>query len=169
MSYTYTYNQTFTLTNAKYLAAKVATDLKRIQRFYNKPSDRQIDDYETEVVKLLNDGYIDTITYGFKLDEKWIEPTLRYTARDLAGMNANDDDPGHIKPNANISGASFYSFLTYNSAWGELSEQQRNNYKNALPFKRSSGFEPGVNGYLSQDQTYSSGGHSLERSSVNSF
>ena len=25
-----------------------------------------------------------------------IEPTLRYTARDLAGMAANDDDPGRV-------------------------------------------------------------------------
>ena len=68
---TYTYNTTFTLTNAKYLAAKIATDLKRMQRFYGKPTDQQIEDYENEAISLLNDGYLDTITYGFKKDDKW--------------------------------------------------------------------------------------------------
>ena len=36
MSYNNTFNKTFTVTDAKKLAAKVATDLKRIQRFYQQ-------------------------------------------------------------------------------------------------------------------------------------
>src|SRR5260363_252520 len=46
-----------------------------------------------------------TLTVGFLRDGKWIEPTLRYTARDLAGMAANNDDPGRVRPGLNVSQA----------------------------------------------------------------
>ena len=67
------------------MAAKVATDLKRMQRLYGSPSDADIASYETEVIDLLKAGYLGTVTYGFRRDNDWIEPTLRYTAHDLAG------------------------------------------------------------------------------------
>ena len=62
---------------------------------------------------MLKAGYLGTLTVGFRRDDDWIEPTLKYTARDLAGAAANDDDPGRIRPGANIDGASFYNYLTY--------------------------------------------------------
>ena len=40
-SYSYTESTTFTVTHARHMAAKVATDLKRMQRFYGKPSDER--------------------------------------------------------------------------------------------------------------------------------
>ncbi len=44
MSYSYTTveTKTFTLTHAKHLAAKVAADLKRLQRLYGNISDERI-------------------------------------------------------------------------------------------------------------------------------
>lgn len=45
-SYSYTESSTFTLTHAKHMAAKVATDLKRMQRFYGSPSDAKIAEFE---------------------------------------------------------------------------------------------------------------------------
>jgi len=169
-SYSYTESSTFTVTHARHMAAKVATDLKRIQRLYsNGPSDLDIANYEAEVVALLKAGYLGTVTYGFRKDGSWIEPTLRYTAQDLAGMSANDDDPGRIRPLADTTGASFYSFLTYSSAWSNLSETEKDAFKKSLPFYRGSGSEPGISGYLLQDRTYSSGGRALNRSTVRSF
>ena len=55
MSYSYTFSETatFTITHARHIAAKVATDLKRMQRFYGEPSDIRIKNYETEVIELL--------------------------------------------------------------------------------------------------------------------
>ncbi len=109
MSYSDTYTvaetKTFTVTHARHMAAKVATDLKRMQRLYGKPGDIAIANYETEITEFLREGYLRTATYGFRRDDKWIEPTLRYTARDLAGSAANDDDPGRVRPGANIDGA----------------------------------------------------------------
>ena len=96
-SYTQSSTSTFTITHARHMAAKLAADLKRMQRFYGAPSDDRIAAYETEVVELLKAGYLDTVTYGFKRGDNWIEPTLRYTAKDLAGMSGIDDDPGKLR------------------------------------------------------------------------
>lgn len=167
-SYTSSDSVTFTLTHAKYLASKVATDLKRIQRLYGSPSDSEIAGYEAELTEFLKKGYLQEVTYGFKVNGVWTEPTLRYTARDLAGGYSNDDDPGKIRPNANIGGAYFSSYLTYTWSYHFLPEEEKNAFKSKLPFQRSGAPEPGVNGYLSSDKSYSSGGKALNRSSLKS-
>ena len=165
-SFTNSETQSFTVTHAKYIASKVAADLKRIQRFYNSPPDSSITDFESELVELLKSGYLKTVTYGFKKDGNWIVPTLTYTAKDLQGMNSDDDDPGRVSPNANTVGASFYSFLVYSSKYFEASPNERKDFEARLPFSRTSATEPGVSGYMSSDKTYSSGGRSLERSTL---
>ena len=162
-SYSVTDTTTFTHTHAVHIAAKVATDLKRMQRFYKEPSDERIRRYETEVVKLLKSGYMGTVTYGFRRNGCWIEPTLSYTARDLSDAAASDDDPGRIRPNAPIDGASFWSYLTYSSSWGLLSPEQQEEFEKQLPFQRSGSPEPDADGYWSKDLTYSAGNRALDR------
>jgi hypothetical protein len=168
-SFSYTESSTFTVTHARHMAAKVATDLKRMQRFYGSPSDAKIAELETEATQMLKAGYLATVTYGFKRDGDWIEPTLRYTARDLAGASANDDDPGRVRSGADISGATFYSYMTYTSAWFQLTETERAAFERGLPFSRSGAPARGISGYLTIDRTYSSGGRALDRASVRSF
>jgi hypothetical protein len=168
-SYTLSESATFTVTHAKHMAAKVSADLKRMQRFYGAPSDLSIGQYEAEAIELLKAGYFGTLTIGYWRGALWVPPTLRYTARDLMGSATNDDDPGSIRPGADISGASFYSYLTYSSAWDGLSDAERDAFKRSLPFYRGGAPEPGVNGYLAEDRTYSSGGRALNRSSVRSY
>lgn len=167
-SFTITEATTFTVTHARHMAAKVATDLKRLQRFYGQPSDISIADFEAEVIELLKAGYLGTVTYGYRRNDRWIEPTLRYTARDLDSGNANDDDPGRIRPGADVGGASFYSYLTYSVAWDKLSDAERESFKRRLPFQRGGAPEPAIDGYLTDDRTYSSGGRALNRASVRS-
>lgn len=171
MSYSYavTEAQTFTVTHARHMAAKVATDLKRMQRLYGEPSDANIANYEAEVIELLKAGYLGTVTYGFQRNGQWIEPTLRYTARDLAGASASDDDPGRIRHGADITGASFYNYLTYSAAWDQLTDAEKDAFKRSMPFYRTGAPEPGVNGYLATDRVYSSGGRALDRASVRSY
>lgn len=170
MTQTFSNTQTFTITNAKYIASKVAADLKRIQRFYNVPNDDRIQSFEEELAHFLKHGFLDSVTYGFQKNGQWIEPTLKYKAQDLYGMASKDDDPGSIKPNADISGASFCSFLSYSSSWfNKATESERNEFKKNLPFQRSEGSEPSINGYLSSDLTYSSGGRALNRATVKSY
>ncbi|MEW5424095.1 hypothetical protein [Amorphus sp. 3PC139-8] len=168
-SYTITETQTFTVTHARHMASKVATDLKRMQRFYGQPSDIKIADFEEEMVALLKAGYLGTVTYGFRRDGEMINPTLIYTAHELAGVSVNDDDPGRIRPGADISGASFYSYMTYSSAWSQLSQADKEAFEVSLPIQRTSAPEPGINGYVVSDKTYSSGGRSLNRETVRSW
>ena len=170
MSYNYTIQETFTftVTHARHLAAKVATDLLRMQRFYDSPSDADIDAYEREVIALLKAGYLGHVWYGFKRDGKWIEPTIKYTARDLQDAST-DDDPGRIRPGADTTGATFYSFLTYSDAWDNLTLQDKHAFKKSLPFYRRSATEPAVYGQLLPDRSYSSGGRALDRASVRGY
>ena len=169
LSYTTTETRAFTITHAKHMAAKVATDLKRMQRLYGSPSDREIAEYEEEVTTLLRHGYLKYVGYGFKRSGKWIEPSVHYTSAELA--SADDNDPGRIRPGKNVSGAKFYSYLTYADAWyDELSSDERLAFKkNSLPFQRTSANEPGVDGYLHRDLTYASGGRALKRSTVRGY
>lgn len=168
-SYSITESSTFTVTYARHMAAKVATDLKRMQRFYGKPTDERIAQFEAEVVELLKAGYLGTVSYGFKRNDQWVEPTLRYTAKDLMGASSDDDDPGKLRASANVDGATFHSYLTYSSAYHALSSADQTLFEASLPFSRSNAAEPTVNGYLIDDRTYSSGGRALNRSSVRSF
>ncbi|MDB4222787.1 hypothetical protein N9850_03360 [Granulosicoccus sp.] len=170
MSYSSTVSEsaTFTVTHARHMAAKIATDLKRIQRLYGWPSDLNIERYEAEAVALMKAGYLDTVWYGFKRNSCWIEPTLKYKAQDLYSGSA-DDDPGKIRPGADISRAIFSSFLTYSTKWSNLTTAEREAFKKGLPYIRTVATEPKINGYLSNDKTYSSGGRSLERAAVRSY
>lgn len=169
MTGTTTQSTSFTTTHAQYLASKVAADLKRMQRFYDAPSDADISNYEDELAKMLKGGYVDTVTYGFRRNGDWIEPTLRYTAKELAGLASADDDPGRVRPGANVSGAVFYSYMTYTGAWNELGEPLRIIFRASLPFVRTGAPEPGVSGYMTEDRTYSAAGRALSRSSIRSY
>lgn len=168
-SYTYSESQTFTLTHARHMAAKIATDLKRIQRFYGSPSDNDIRMYEEEAVLFMKAGYLAKVAYGFQRGGAWIEPTVSYTARDLAGGVANDDDPGKIRPGMDVTGAHFTSFMSYSAAYSSASQSELENLAASRPFIRGSGQEPAVSGYLESDRTYSAGGRALDRNSVRSF
>ncbi len=168
-SYTISDTESFTVTHARHMAAKVATDLKRMQRLYGSPSDASIAQYEAEVIEFMKAGYLGAVWHGYRRDGNWIEPTLRYTARDLAGSSANDDDPGRVRPGADITGAQFYSYLTYGVAWNNTTAAERAAFQKRLPFQRNGAPEPGVSGYMSDDRTYSAGGRALNRASLRSY
>jgi len=161
----YTYSQTFTETHAKHLSAKVATDLKRMQRFYGAPSNSQIEEFEKEIIQYLKNGYLEDITYGFKKDDRWIEPTLKYTAKELAN-DGIDDDPGKIRIGADINGADFYSYLRSSQKYFDSSQEEREIFHKSIPIQRYGADYPSTNGYFSSDRSYYSGGKGLNRSSL---
>tara|TARA_R110002050_G_scaffold2603_6_gene14869 strand:- start:16315 stop:16821 length:507 start_codon:yes stop_codon:yes gene_type:complete len=163
-SYTTSDSYSFTITHARHLASKVATDLKRIQRFYSSSlTDNQIAIYEQELIAFLKAGFLRRVIYGFKKDGEWIKPTLQYTAKELAdSYYAIDDDPGKIRPGQDVSGAHFASFLVWD--YGNASEAEKEAFKQELPFDRSIGAEPSANGHWQSDLAYTSGSRSLNRS-----
>jgi len=169
MSYsqTVTSSNTFTITHARYMSSKVAADLRRMQRFYDSPSNDRIIAFEEEVAQLLKNGYLEKAIFGFKRDGNWIEPTFSYTANELS--NGVDDMPGQLRPNADVSGASFGSFVEYSSKYFNLTEEEKNDFKSTLPIQRVIADTPGISGYLENDKNYSAGDRSLSRSTVRSY
>ena len=168
-SYTITTTQSFTITHARHIAAKVATDLKRMQRFYLEPNDYDIGCYEEEVIMLLKYDYLDTIMYGFRKNGNWTEPMLRYNKRDFSWSSINSDDPGKIRPGADIEEASFYSYLIYSENWNRLSQDKKDEFNKHRPFSRSGAPAPSISGYLVQDRIYAAGGRGLSRQSLRSY
>ncbi|CAK2105746.1 CD-NTase-associated protein 7 [Vibrio crassostreae] len=166
-SYTSTTTKTFTITHARHMSAKVSADLRRMQRFYNKPSSSQVSDFEEEIAQLLKNGYLDTATFGFQRDNKWIEPTFSYTASQIS--SGIDDTPGTLKANADVSNARFHSYVTYTDKYFELTQSERVAFKNTLPVQRVGADEPGASGFYENDKTYSSGERSLSRKSLRSY
>src|SRR3546814_17027368 len=67
-SFTFAGTESFTVTHARHMAAKVATDLKRMQRLYGSPGDATIATYEAEVTEFLKAGFLGTVMYGYRRD-----------------------------------------------------------------------------------------------------
>ena len=165
-SYATTLNETFSLTDAKKIASKVATDLLRFQSLYGAPNDQWIDAYEQELIIMLQHEAISYVEYGFKRDGKWTEAAVRYRALP-GGTLIADDDPGKIRPRLDIARAGFTSFMSYSNNWWAKTPAQRDSIKNSCPFQRSSGSAPPLeSGNWSDDLNYFSGGRGLGRSTV---
>jgi len=91
-------------------------------------------------------------------------------ARDELAAGDVNDDPGRVRPGQDVAGATFYSYLTYSSAWDRLTPADQAQVKQALPIQRVGAALPAVhNGYFADDKTYSAGGRSLARASVRSY
>ena len=172
MTTTYTTEYTFTRTNAKYIASKVAGDLKLMQIFYGEPTDSQINDYIEELVILLLGngvhGYLESVDYGFRKDGSWIV-AAKYSAN-YSGDVSRDDRSGGIPFGKDTNGASCYSYLRKNSHFWNLSQSERDRILESIPIKRSSAEEPQLGaGEWVSERTYSSGGVVMERRVFKSY
>ena len=162
MSMTSTRTSTFTIANARYVTSKIKADLKLLQRAYDAPTDADIEAYGEEAALLLKDGYLGTVIYGHLRNGSWVV-ALRYTAQPN-GTLAADDRAGGIPRGVDISGARFYSYLTYSTKWDALSTSERDRIKNSLPVSRTPAGEPGTTGgYWSADRSYSYNGTGVGR------
>lgn len=168
-SFTTTGNETFSIIHARRIASRVATDLLRFQSFYGLPSDDSIDAYEEELAILLNYDVVKWVEYGFQRNGKWTEAAVRYTALP-GGTLVASDDPGKIRPNLDVAGARFTSFLDLNDKWFSKSEADRAAINAQRPFTRGTGTEPPLeNGYWANDLNYTAGGRGLGRATARRF
>ena len=160
--YTTTRSETFTVTHARHIVAKIGTDLKRMQRFYGRPSDREIADYEKEAVALLRGDYLESVEYGFHSNGRWVV-ALKYAAR-YGGVLISDDTPGRIPLGSDVSGCGFTSYLRSTRKWHDLPEYQKERvYADAgVSFRRvpRRGY---VGNWGGGDKTYSAGGRGVVR------
>jgi hypothetical protein len=165
MTQSYTVTRTFTRTDARYVAGKVAADLRQLSQAYGEPTEQHIADLMAELTEYLVDGYLDRITYGFCKGDQWVV-ALKYTGAEIGALTA-DDRSGRVPRGADVTSASWCSLLVRNGKWSALSEDQQFRYERALPIQRTDGTEPssGARGWI-EDKTYSSSGGGVRRASA---
>lgn len=139
MSSSFTLTASFTITDARYVGAKIGADLRLLHAYFGRPALADIDDYAEEVALLLRDGHLGTVDYGFKDGDAWTL-RLRYTA--TAGGHLADNRPGSLPPAAQVAGSAFYSYLTYSRKFDDLPADRRAAIKASLPVSRIGAAEP---------------------------
>ena len=154
MTHTFTTSGTFTKTGAKYLASKVAADLQAVRDHYGQPSEAEIRDYNTELAVLLAEGCVESVEYGFERNDNRVV-SLYYEVRTDGSLT--DGRSGGVYARADITGAAWFSFLTYSGRWEQLGEDEQQRIEARLPIKRTYGQAPqDGNGYWVTDRSYSS-------------
>ena len=160
-SHTTTLTETFTRTIARYVASKVVADLRRMHSYYGKPSPERIEDYYEELTELLAGDYVQSVEYGFKCEDRRVV-SLFYEVRSDGTLT--DGRAGGVYARANISGATWFSFLIHSPKWWTLTEEQRRQIEKRLPFPRGSGASPqDGDGYWVTDRPYSWEGIGTQR------
>lgn len=129
--------ETFTITNVRYLAAKVKTDLMRLHHYYGIPSEKLVDDLHEELVLAMKHDIMKSVTYGFCVGFKWVKG-LHYEMRQ-GGVCTGDDDPGGIAYKELPEGAVWHSVLEFNANWKKKQSDYRD-FKRFSPIDR--GEEP---------------------------
>jgi HORMA domain-containing protein len=141
MPSTGTRTASFTITEARYVGAKIGADLRLLNSIYGSPTLTWIDKFTEEAALLLRDGYLGTVSYGFRdaSTNEW-KLRLQYTA--TAGGHLLDSRAGSIPPNVDIDGYAFHSYLIYSWAFQELSAAKQQAVLADLPVVRVGGDEP---------------------------
>jgi len=160
-TFTITSTSTFTRTSAQYIASKVAADLRRLSRFYGRPSDGDINNYHDELVEYLLHDLLDSVEYGFVQNNQRVV-SLKYIVQYSGGLS--DSHAGGVYARADISGASWFSFLCSNYNWTIASQEERDKFHQKLPFIRQAGTAPSDGqGVWTIDRSYSTDGRGTQR------
>jgi hypothetical protein len=169
MTISTTRNATFTITEARYVGAKIGADLRLLNTLYGRPSLDVIDSYAEEAAVLLRDGYLNTVDYGFKdhATNTW-KLRLRYTA--TTGGYLTDSRPGALPTALAVAGYPFYSYLTYSSKYHLLPAAEQAKVAIALPVARTGADEPGTGaGSTSSGVGYARNGVGVTRDVYHAF
>ena len=167
MTHSYTASSTFTITDARYVASKMGADLRGLYARYNKPAADAIDNYIEEAALCLKAGYLKAVDFGFKRDGVWVL-RLRYTA--VAGGQLSDSSPGRLPAASDVLGSSFYSYLSWNDSFHNLSMSEQQAFEDTLPVVRTSADETALgSGRHGNSAEYSRHGAGLSRDVYSAF
>jgi HORMA domain-containing protein len=162
MTHSFTKSATFTITHARYLSSKVAADMHLCAQYYGNPAEARVREYAEELAQYLNNGYLAEYEFGYKKNGVRVV-SWRYKV-DENGVLSTDDRAGKIAPYVDITGASFYNYLTQNSRFFSLASDQQTRFKRELSVRRTGGDPPSDGrGYWTSDRNYYSAGCGLNR------
>lgn len=169
MTSSYTLTETFNVTHARKLAAKVVADMHQCNRLYGKgPSATAIAAYEQELVAMLAGGYIASYEFGFQTADGRRVLSWKYTvgaAGDLEGGRS-----GGLFATADVSSASLFNFLTTNYKWSSLPASEQAKVDAQHNIRRVEGDPPADGaGYWASDRSYLAGGVSVTRQEFRSL
>lgn len=161
---TFSYTDTFTETHAAHHAGRITTDLRHCFHEYGSPAEHMLEKYLEELKVLVSRHLVARYHFGFERNSMPVW-SLQYAISQHGDVNAESDLAGGIPRGHNVSGASFFNFLTYSLAWYGLSTQERAEIQNMLPFTRTDGILPG-SGIInySEDRQFNAGGIGTQRS-----
>jgi hypothetical protein len=159
MTVTGTRTAEFTITDARYVGAKIGADLRLLHGLYGEPSLSLIDDFAEEAALLLRAGHLGMVDYGFydSAAGSW-KVRLRYSA--IAGGQLLDCRPGSLPAALVVAGYEFLSYLTYSAAFHRLTAPEQAAVRSKLPVSRTPGTEPTAWG------GYHTAGHGYARDGV---
>jgi hypothetical protein len=162
MTYTVTKTTSFTITHARYLTSKVAADMHLCAQYYGEPTEIRIRRYAEELAQYINEGYLQEYEFGYKKDgERVVSWSYQVNAN---GLLTTDDRPGKVAAYVDVTSAAFFTFLTQNSLFFQLTSAQRLRFTAALPVHRGNGPAPvdGAGSWV-PDLNYYSNGKGLGR------
>lgn len=161
-SYSYTTSETFTLTHARRLAAKVAADMHQCQRLYGHFTDAEIGNYQEELTVLLHGGYVKSYEFGFKTKNGQRVLSWLYNVSSSGDLEGGRS--GGLFSSANVSDADMFNFLSPSTQWFALSAIERDKIKATYSIRRTDGTSPqDGNGYWDRSRHYTSGGVAVTR------
>lgn len=163
MSGSYTTTETFNVTHARKLAAKVVADMHQCNLLYSRgPTATEIADYQEELVVLLAGGYVTSYEFGFQTADDRRVLSWKYAvgpSGDLEGGRS-----GGLFSQATLTGTSMFNFLTTNAKWSNLPEPERAKVRAQHSVDRVSGSPPSDgNGYWTSNRAYAAGGVAVTR------
>lgn len=160
---TYSLSETFTRTEARYLASKVVADLYQCSRLYGRPAASGIPDYETELVERLVKSYLSRYEFGFKKDGKRLV-SWQYEVKNGDLVGGSDDRSGGIYARADVRNASYYNHTISSPSWWLLTASEQAAFEATLPFSRVDASLPDDGyGYWTEDKRYARGGVAIAR------
>lgn len=167
MTQSYVTSSTFTITDARYVAAKMGADLRGLYTRYNKPNADAIEDYIEEVAQCLKHGYLSTVDFGFKHDDQW-RLRLRYTA--TVGGQLTDSSPGRLPAAVQLANCTFHSYMSWSASFLALPRADREAFAATLPIRRTPAPAPSLGaGRYSNAAEYSRNGAGLSRDVYSAF
>lgn len=163
-TFSHTDSDTFSETHAAHHAGRITTDLRHCFHEYGSPAEHMLEQYLEELKVLVSRRLVHRYHFGFQRnnDPVW---GIQYEITDHGDVNVDSNVAGGIPRGHDVTGASFYNFLTFASGWHSLPSEQQRAINDLLPFTRTTGILPG-SGTTSYtpDRRYNAGGVGTQRS-----